>query len=197
MTAETIEVTDSAVTHFLSLIEAEESDTEMNLRLDVKNPGTADADVQISFCPKGEESNNDASIQCGRFVLFIAKDALLALKDASIGYVKNETGGQLSIKAPHLKGKQFDAHTPFDEKITYLLETEVAPNLASHGGFVKLVKIEEPGKVFLQLGGGCQGCGMAKQTLQQGIERLLKARLPEIKEIIDVTDHASGSNPFY
>jgi Fe/S biogenesis protein NfuA len=83
-------------------------------------------------------------------------------------------------------------------QIQQLLEAHINPQIASHGGRADLAGVEEDeGKVYLQLSGGCQGCGMAQVTLKQGIEQSLRQALPQITEVVDVTDHASGTNPYY
>jgi Fe/S biogenesis protein NfuA len=81
-------------------------------------------------------------------------------------------------------------------KVQELIDTMINPAVAGHGGFVELVDVQE-NRVYLQMGGGCQGCGAADVTLKQGIERLIKDELPEVVEVLDATDHASGSNPYY
>jgi Fe/S biogenesis protein NfuA len=68
--------------------------------------------------------------------------------------------------------------------------------VAGHGGWVELIDVQDK-RVYLQMGGGCQGCGAADITLKAGIERLLKEEIPEIEEVLDTTDHASGANPYY
>jgi len=85
---------------------------------------------------------------------------------------------------------------PLAEQVAQVLDHQVNPAIAAHGGQASLVS-EENGVVYLQLGGGCQGCGMAAMTLRQGIERILREAIPEIVEIVDVTDHQSGENPYY
>ncbi|MBI4617158.1 MAG: NifU family protein [Planctomycetes bacterium] len=82
-------------------------------------------------------------------------------------------------------------------KVQSLLDEEINPSLAYHGGFVRLLEASKDSKVFIQLGGGCQGCGMVDVTLKYGIETLLKERFPQITEVLDTTDHASGRNPYY
>ena len=77
-----------------------------------------------------------------------------------------------------------------------LIDTMINPAVAGHGGYVELIDVQES-RVYLQMGGGCQGCGAADVTLKSGIERLIKEELPEITEVLDTTDHASGSNPYY
>jgi len=81
-------------------------------------------------------------------------------------------------------------------KVQELLDSTINPAVAGHGGFVQLIDVKD-NKVYLQLGGGCQGCGAADITLKAGIERLIKEELPEIEEVLDTTDHAAGENPYY
>ena len=81
-------------------------------------------------------------------------------------------------------------------KVQELIDTMINPAIAGHGGFVDLVDVQD-NRVYLQMGGGCQGCGAADITLKSGIERLIKDELPEVVEVLDTTDHASGANPYY
>jgi Fe-S cluster biogenesis protein NfuA len=82
------------------------------------------------------------------------------------------------------------------EKIQYLLDRQISPGIADHGGFVNLVSIRD-NIIYLRLGGGCQGCGAADFTLRQGIESILKQHVPEIVRVVDLTDHTAGLNPYY
>ena len=82
------------------------------------------------------------------------------------------------------------------EKVQKLLDTEINPAVAQHGGMVDLIDVKG-NTVYLQLGGGCQGCGMADVTLKQGIEHAIRQLVPQVGDILDVTDHASGTNPYY
>ena len=81
-------------------------------------------------------------------------------------------------------------------KVQELIDSTINPAVAGHGGFVQLVDVKD-NRVYIQMGGGCQGCGAADVTLKAGIERLIKEELPEIEEVLDSTDHASGTNPYY
>ena len=82
------------------------------------------------------------------------------------------------------------------EKVQQLFDTEINPAVAQHGGHVDLVDVKG-NVVYLQMGGGCQGCGMADVTLKQGIEKAIRDLAPEVGDILDVTDHAGGRNPYY
>jgi Fe-S cluster biogenesis protein NfuA len=82
------------------------------------------------------------------------------------------------------------------EKVQYLIDTQINPGVAEHGGFVRVVDVNDD-IVYLRMGGGCQGCGAADFTLKQGIETIIKRGVPEIHQIIDVTNHSAGVNPYY
>ena len=81
-------------------------------------------------------------------------------------------------------------------KVQELIDTMINPAIAGHGGYVDLIDVQD-NRVYLQMGGGCQGCGAADVTPKSGIERLIRDELPEVVEVLDTTDHASGANPYY
>jgi Fe-S cluster biogenesis protein NfuA len=88
---------------------------------------------------------------------------------------------------------------PADEirsRVEEILESEINPSVASHGGVVHLLDVRE-NNLFIQMGGGCQGCGQAKVTLKYGVEAAIRQAVPEVGAILDVTDHAAGRNPYY
>ncbi|HMC05578.1 MAG TPA: NifU family protein, partial [Actinomycetota bacterium] len=82
------------------------------------------------------------------------------------------------------------------QRVLQVLDSQINPSIASHGGHAELVAVEED-TAYLRLSGGCQGCGMASVTLSQGIEVVIKESVPEITKVVDVTDHASGANPYF
>jgi Fe-S cluster biogenesis protein NfuA len=86
--------------------------------------------------------------------------------------------------------------TPEGRAIRELLETVINPQVAGHGGRISLVDVDSP-RVYIRMEGGCQGCGMANMTLKQGVETQIRQVVPEIQEVLDVTDHAGGTNPYY
>jgi Fe-S cluster biogenesis protein NfuA len=96
--------------------------------------------------------------------------------------------------------EEFDSTMPTEseirEKVQGLLEREINPALGMHGGWVELIDVKK-NAVFLRLGGGCQGCASANMTLKMGIEKAIREQIPEVGEILDTTDHASGRNPYY
>ena len=86
--------------------------------------------------------------------------------------------------------------TELKTKVQDLIDSSINPAIAAHGGWVDLLDVKDS-VVYLQMGGGCQGCGAADITLKAGIEKLIKEEIPEISEVLDTTDHAAGSNPYY
>ena len=106
-------------------------------------------------------------------------------------------GGQLTIKAPNAKVPNVSEDSPLEDRINYLLHSQVNPSLASHGGMVSLVEVVEESIAVLQFGGGCQGCGMVDMTLKDGVEKTLLEQLPELTAVRDVTDHSITENAYF
>lgn len=89
------------------------------------------------------------------------------------------------------------AEGPVADAVRMVLEDEINPQIAGHGGRADLVGVDEEGVAYLVLSGGCQGCGLAAVTLSQGIAVALQERVPQVTQVVDVTAHAEGSNPYY
>jgi Fe/S biogenesis protein NfuA len=191
-----IKVSDSAQQYFNRLIGQQEEDG-LGLRISVSHPGTPGASCDLQFSPEGQRKEDDRVVNLEGFNMFVAAASEKWLADAEIDFEEDPTGGQLTIRAPGIKGSEPSADADMTQRINWLLETEINPALASHGGQVSLVEITEKLEVILQFGGGCQGCGMADVTLKQGIEQTLTRNIPEITAVLDVTDHQSGTNPYY
>ncbi|MGH9080019.1 MAG: NifU family protein [Acidimicrobiales bacterium] len=125
------------------------------------------------------------------------------LRGATLDFATDASGeGGLVIVNPntppaHAGGAgAADLSDPLAQRVVAVLDEEVNPSIAAHGGRADLVAVEN-GSVYLRLSGGCQGCGMARATLSQGIEVILREAIPDIGDIVDVTDHAEGTNPYY
>jgi Fe/S biogenesis protein NfuA len=191
-----IEITENAQGYFSHLIDRHEIEG-LGLRIAVNSPGTPFANCDLQFCPAGDQQASDRVVQYSGFTMYVAAASEAWLEDAEIDFEEDSTGGQLTIKAPGIKGHEPTEDSPIQERIEWVLETEINPSLASHGGQVALVEITQEMAVVLQFGGGCQGCGMADVTLSQGIQQSLMSRFPEITAVLDATDHQSGENPYY
>ena len=130
---------------------------------------------------------DDLVVDCGDFRVLIDKQSALSLKGTTIDFA----GGNWKIDNPNPTWSD-----PQAMQIQQIIDEIINPGVASHGGNVELIAVQE-NIVYLQLGGGCQGCGLVDVTLRQGIERILKQEMPELVGVVDTTDHASGENPYY
>ncbi len=191
-----IEISDTAQQYFKRLIEQQDEEG-LGLRIAVNHPGTPGASCDLQFSPEGQRMQDDHVVAYDGFKMYVANASEPWLSEASIDFEEDETGGQLTIKAPGIKGTAPSSGDSIEERVGWLLETEINPSLASHGGRVALIEITDKMEVVLQFGGGCQGCGMADVTLKQGIEQTLIRNIPEITAVLDSTDHQSGQNPYY
>jgi Fe/S biogenesis protein NfuA len=201
-TVNVLTISSAAEQHFARLL-AQEGVPGTQIRIAVLKGGSPEAEVAINFCPPGQEKVSDGVQPCGSFYFFIDAEALPFLNEASIDFSTDPVGGgELLIRAPHLKvdvnTSAAIAHLALPERITYVIDTQINPSLAAHGGQVTLIEfMEAEGIAVLRFSGGCQGCGMANVTLKQGIEKTLTAQLPFVLSVRDVTDHHSGENPYY
>jgi Fe/S biogenesis protein NfuA len=191
-----IDISQTAVEHFSALIEQQGGDV-IGLRLDVASPGTPAAQCEMSFCEPSDCQADDLTFPLGDYQLFVVAGVATFLDGASIDFVRDAMGGQLTIRAPGLRGSAPDEDAPIEERVRYWLEADINPMLAQHGGRVSLEAITRQLEVVLRFGGGCHGCGMVDVTLKQGIETTLKEKVPEITAVVDATDHSTGENPYY
>ena len=178
-----IQVTKSAI-EFLSGVLNEQDIEGLHLKVSVNNPGTPIADCNLGFCEQDEINADFKVINLGEFNLYLHHNDVDYFVDAEIDYESNGTSGQLNIKAPKLKGNAPDDDAPLFERVQYFIHAEINPMLASHGGMAILTEIEGD-KAYIQFGGGCHGCGQAKQTLSTGLQRQITERFPEIKHVLD------------
>jgi Fe/S biogenesis protein NfuA len=119
------------------------------------------------------------------------------LVDAVVDYQEDQMGGQLTIKAPNARVPNVSEDSPLEDRINYVLYNEINPGLASHGGMVTLVELTAENEAVLQFGGGCQGCSAVDLTLKNSVESTLMERLPELKGVLDQTDHTFTDNAYY
>ncbi len=190
-----ITITEAAQAYLADLL-SKQNVEGIGIRVFITQPGTQYAETCIAYCKPGEQKAEDTAFALKDFTAWIDAVSEPFLDDAVVDYATDRMGGQLTIKAPNAKVPQVSEDSPLNERINYYLQTEVNPGLASHGGQVSLVDIDE-GVAVLQFGGGCQGCGMVDVTLKDGVEKTLMERIPELKGVRDVTDHSNKENAFY
>ena len=151
----------------------------------------------MAYCRPGEQKPVDNEFPYEGFSAWIEASSIPFLEEARIDYQADRLGGQLSIKAPNAKMPKVDPDSPLAERITYVLQSEVNPGLAAHGGEVTLIELTDEPVAVLQFGGGCQGCSAVDMTLKDGVERTLLEQIPELKGVRDITDHSDTSNAYY
>jgi len=191
-----IDLTESAREHFSRLLSQQEIEG-LGIRLRAVAAGTPKGDCQLEFCEPTDLRGDEWEVDCGAFSLYVESASVAFLDGAHIDFARDASGGQLSIRAPQLRGTPPQADASLVERVRYLIEAEINPQLASHGGRVSLREITADGIVVLQFGGGCHGCGMVDVTLREGIEGTLRERIPEVTGVRDATDHDSGDQPYY
>ena len=187
-----ITLTDAARDRVLKVMEMQ-GRTGHSLRVRIAGRGASGYKHELGFVAPGEESPEDTVFDEKGIHLIIDKGSVERIKGTSIDYVENLDGAGFVFENPNPVTYSDQAK---GETIQELFENTVNPGLAMHGGSVELLDVKD-NNVYVRLGGGCQGCGMANVTLKQGIERMIKAAVPDIEAIIDTTDHADGKNPYY
>lgn len=191
-----ITISDAAQAHFRKLLDQQEEGT--NIRIFVVNPGTPGAECGVSYCPPNAVESTDTEVKFNLFSAFIDDISLPFLDEAEIDYVTDPMGSQLTLKAPNAKMRKVADDAPFIERLDYAIQTQVNPQLASHGGRITLIEVTEDGYAILQFGGGCNGCSMVDVTLKEGIEKQLMAQFPdELKGVRDATEHQRGEHSYY
>ncbi|NPU92150.1 MAG: Fe-S biogenesis protein NfuA [Gammaproteobacteria bacterium] len=197
MTDSFIKVTESAQEYLLGLLQKQDSQG-MSVRIFVERPGTPHAECCMAYCAAGENEPTDTRLDLEGFAAYIDGASVPYLQDAVIDYAKDRMGGQLTFRAPKSKVPQIDDNASVEQKINYILYSEINPQLASHGGNVQLIELlEDDTLAVLKFGGGCQGCGMVDVTLKQGIEKTLLEKVPQLKRVTDTTDHTVRENAYF
>ncbi|MFZ2754552.1 MAG: NfuA family Fe-S biogenesis protein [Lysobacteraceae bacterium] len=190
-----IQISESAQSHFRRLIEREAL-PGLGVRLSAMHPGTPRADVRLEFAEPHDLQGDEWAVDCDGFTLWLDAGSVQYLDGAEIDYTTQATGGQLQIRAPKIKGEVPAESASLVERVRWLVEHEINPQLAQHKGHVSVREITAEGVVLLNFGGGCHGCGMADVTLKQGIEKTLMEKVPGVTAVRDATDHASGTAPY-
>lgn len=191
-----VNITESAQQYLRELLEKQNT-PGIAIRMFVSNPGTPQAETCIAYSRPGDDRDADVEVQYEGFNAYFEERSLPYLDEAKVDYSPDKMGGQLTIRAPNSKMPKISDDSPIEDKVNYVLYNEVNPGLASHGGVVSLVKIDDAGYAVLKFGGGCQGCSAVDITLKEGVEKTLVGKIPELKGVKDMTDHTDKSNAYY
>jgi Fe/S biogenesis protein NfuA len=196
-----IEVTETAREKVLDALKGQEGKTA--LRLEAKSNGTTQFSYSMRLISDEEKTAEDVVVDVGGLDIVVDSGSAKNLNGASIEWEDRVVRSGFKFNNPNKPevpeigdGAREDLTGSTVEKVQKLLETELNPAVASHGGRINLVGVKD-NKVYLTFGGGCHGCGMVDMTLKHGVEKRIKEVIPEIEEVIDSTDHSVGQNPFY
>ena len=173
-----------------------------HLRIEAR-PGGVGFEYRLAAASGDEVHEDDVVLDEGGFRIVLDGESAGWLRGARLDHRETLLASGFRFENPNPppsptipSGARTDLTGTTAEKIRLLLDTEINPAIATHGGRVELAGVEQ-GVVYLSFGGGCHGCGLVDVTLKQGIETRLKEVLPEIERVLDTTDHAAGTDPFY
>ena len=171
------------------------------VRVFVENPGTPRAECCMAYSAPEEVIPTDYRQDYPDFPAYIDTPSIPYLLDAVIDYNKDRFGGQLTFRAPNSKVPRVGPVASIEVRSTSILQSEINPGLAGHGGncaLVEVVEDEEHGlTAVLKFGGGCQGCSAIDVTLKQGVETTLQQHIPELRRVIDQTDHTQAEGAYF
>lgn len=178
-----------------------EDDQGQALRIRVSGPRTAPS-FDLSLVEASDRDQAESTLE-GDGIPVLVKEADAELLDgATIDFVQrvNESGFEVrpapgALPAPGTNGNGKEPEGPIADKVREVLDSQVNPAIAAHGGMIALVDVDDT-EIFVEMGGGCQGCALSRMTLRQGVERMLREAVPELTAVHDITDHASGENPY-
>ena len=186
-----------ATTAILGIRAQEPDAADLALAIGITGVHNLKFTYELTFIPKLDAAEGDVIQQFGDLPVVTRADSVERLQGATILF----TEAGLTIDNPNMPSPAIphgggSLEGPVAQQLQTLLDTQINPAIAAHGGFAEVIAVEGD-TAYLRLGGGCQGCGLASVTLRQGIEVAIREAIPEIVNVIDVTDHASGENPYY
>ena len=161
------------------------------LRVEIVGRGPKGFQYDLQFVGPDGHNEDDIELEVEGMVVFVAAKSAQYLEGTTLDYKETLMGGGFSFDNPNPMWVD-----DLSKAVADIIASEVNPVVASHGGHVDLIGVDE-GKAIIAFGGGCQGCGMVDVTLKQGVEVMIKDSVPGISEVVDATDHAAGTNPFY
>lgn len=169
----------------------------MAVRVAVLDSSPLAPKYDLSLIAEDERSASDQIFDAEGFEIVIPAESVTLLEGATVDWLESMSGSGFKVESPNLRPLGSDSPSgDLADRVRQVIDLQINPSIAAHGGEVSLVDVRDT-VVYLEMSGGCQGCGMAAVTLSQGIRRILMEALPEITEIQDVTNHAAGANPYY
>jgi Fe/S biogenesis protein NfuA len=198
-----IEITPAARERIQSLVDAEVvRDPALRIELDAAANTPLARGYAISLVEREDRKKTEIAINVDSIRVFLNLDTSNLLSGATVDWLEENGESGFGVVDPNARraapaGAAAAAEPGgLAERIQRIFEEEVNPRIASHGGAVELVDVDE-GTLYVRMSGGCQGCAASAATLRMGIERMVREAVPEVREIVDVTDHTAGANPYY
>jgi len=152
-----------------------------------------------------ERAEDEREVDLGDFSVLVRETSVDQLEGATVDYVErvNESGFEVRTRAAAAANGDGAATTrpatpptgEIADRVREVLDNNVNPAIASHGGLISLIDVQDT-EISVEMSGGCQGCALSAATLRQGVERMLREAVPELTAVHDITDHASGENPY-
>lgn len=186
----TLSFTDLARAKVVELLDEQGMRGKAALRIEIQGR-RAGRFAYLLALVEGDPEPGDEVVDLGEFKVYVDPETLPNLRGTQVDFVDQLMGAGFNLDNPNPLWSD-----PLALRVQELIDSQINPGIAGHGGHVTLVEVAGE-RVVLQFGGGCQGCGMVDVTLRQGIETMIKTEVPEIREVVDVTDHARGENPYY
>lgn len=186
-----IEITPAAQSKLLELMAARKQEDLIGLMVGIKGRGPAGFEYSMRFITQAENLDGADSVQAGELKVYIERSHAEQLRGAVIDFLPAQ--GSFHIDNPN---PAWAWDNPLAQSVQDVLTGQINPAIAAHGGWVQLLDVQE-NVAYIELGGGCVGCGLVDVTLKQGIEVAIKEAVPEIQAVVDRTDHASGTNPYF
>jgi len=185
-----ITITPGAIEQIRAAMQAEKK-TGLALRFGVRGRGPNGFAYRLGFVDAAERDATDAAFESDGVAVLVDADSLPLVDGSTIDFVTGPREQGFKIENPNPLWPD-----PLAAAVQGVLDRDINPAVSQHGGSVTLLDVKE-GVAYIALGGGCQGCGMVDVTLRQGIEVRIREVVPQIREIVDTTDHAGGRNPYY
>ncbi len=187
--------TEEARAHVVAFL-AEESEP-LAVRIEVLDSSPLAPQYDLALIEESEKDSNDQVYEQGGFEVVVPRSSVDLLQGATVAWVESMQGSGFKVENPNIVpiGEGM-AEGPLADRVKHVIEMQVNPAIASHGGSVTLIEVRDD-VVYLEMMGGCQGCGMAAVTLAQGIRRIIMESVPDVRDIVDVTNHDAGDNPYY
>lgn len=178
---------------------AQSDENDLALRIGMGGSPVAPT-FDLTLVGLAERAGDERAIDGGGFTVLVREADSSVLEGATVDFVErvNESGFEVRPAGAGLPASapvRGIPTGPIADRVRNVLETQINPAIAAHGGMISLVDVEET-DVYVEMSGGCQGCALSRMTLRQGVERMLREAVPELTAVHDVTDHASGNNPY-